>query len=330
MEQQIINNFTEEDIGRLKRFLTLIDKPIQDAPVTLEFFRNEYEKFIKKNRSAKYLSSIQLSFNHLENYFNQQKILSSISLRDAELFVDKVKESAPSGYVVYYRNIKAAFNKAIDWGYIKSNPFKKIKLEKKQKNKPAFLNINQIEIICRHIDSEIIKDAVVLSFHTGLRLGELVNLKWKNINLEDKIITVGDYEFKTKARKQRIIPINDKVLELMNKVYNPSQVYVFSKGKKQPFTGDYFSKKFKTACRSAGISDKVHWHSLRHSFASNLVQNGVPIYVIKELLGHSSITTTEIYSHLNVDSLREAVEKLDRPTLNPPIFKGETFTNSSE
>ncbi len=62
---------------------------------------------------------------------------------------------------------------------------------------------------------------------------------------------------------------------------------------------------------AADIDGAIHFHSLRHSFASNLAQKGVSLYVIKELLGHSSITTTEIYSHLNMDSLREAVGKLD-------------------
>ena len=87
--------------------------------------------------------------------------------------------------------------------------------------------------------------------------------------------------------------------------------YVFCKGKGVKFTGDYFSKRFKSACIKAGIDKSIHFHSLRHSFASNLAQKGVSIYKIKELLGHSSISTTEIYSHLNLDSLREAIKTLD-------------------
>jgi integrase len=86
---------------------------------------------------------------------------------------------------------------------------------------------------------------------------------------------------------------------------------VFGKVNGMAYTGDYFSKRFKRACMSAGISDSIHFHSLRHSFASNLAQKGVSLYVIKELLGHSSISTTEIYAHLNVDTLREAVSMLD-------------------
>ena len=77
-----------------------------------------------------------------------------------------------------------------------------------------------------------------------------------------------------------------------------------------PFTTNYVSKKFKQAVRLAGADDKIHFHSLRHSFASDLVNKGVPLYHIKELLGHSSIAVTEIYSHPDLESLHEAVNKL--------------------
>ncbi|NCS90569.1 MAG: tyrosine-type recombinase/integrase [Ignavibacteria bacterium] len=90
-------------------------------------------------------------------------------------------------------------------------------------------------------------------------------------------------------------------------------MYVFAKSNGEPFTGDYFSKRFKRACKSAGIDKSIHFHSLRHSFASNFAQKGINLYTIKELLGHSSITTTEIYSHLNMDSLKEAIETLNGP-----------------
>ena len=89
--------------------------------------------------------------------------------------------------------------------------------------------------------------------------------------------------------------------------------YVFSKRNGERFTGDHFSRRFKIVCKAAGLDNSIHFHSLRHSFASNLVQHGVPLYTIKELLGHSSISTTEIYSHLNMETLRKAVGKLDTP-----------------
>ena len=73
------------------------------------------------------------------------------------------------------------------------------------------------------------------------------------------------------------------------------------------------------------MDESIHFHTLRHSFASSLAQKGVNLYVIKELLGHSSISTTEIYSHLNVDSLREAVDKLNVETnASTPLSMDDT------
>jgi integrase/recombinase XerD len=99
---------------------------------------------------------------------------------------------------------------------------------------------------------------------------------------------------------------------------------VFCKKDGSKYCGNYVSRKFKNACIAAEMNEAIHFHSLRHSFASNLVQKGVPLYTIKELLGHSSISTTEIYSHLNMDSLREAIKKFDEtPSCVLPLSKGE-------
>jgi site-specific recombinase XerD len=76
-------------------------------------------------------------------------------------------------------------------------------------------------------------------------------------------------------------------------------------------TEDYVSRKFKKAVKKANLSNKIHFHTLRHSFASNLVQNGVDLYVVKELLGHEDIRTTQVYSHLQTDNLFKAVKLLD-------------------
>jgi len=73
---------------------------------------------------------------------------------------------------------------------------------------------------------------------------------------------------------------------------------------------DYASKKFKVAVREAGLSDNIHFHTLRHSFASSLAQKGVSLFVIKELLGHEDIKTTQIYSHLQTENLTDAVNLL--------------------
>jgi len=153
-----------------------------------------------------------------------------------------------------------------------------------------------------------------------MRLGEIINLKWKNVNLATKIITVCDEEFITKGR-EKIIPVGNS--------------YVFCKNNGEKFTGDYISQMFKRACKAAGMDSRIHFHTLRHSFASNLAQKGVSLYTIKELLGHSSISTTEIYSHLNIEALQKAIKTFDEHLPNSQIqnngsaLKDTNASNSS-
>ena len=362
----LLSKLSMEDIEKLKVLMSLSAEAETKEVITLRLFTNEYKTLIQNNRSATYYRSVTVALNYLESYFKPQRVISGITLKDVESFLVYLKQKVVKGYVVYFRNLKAAFNKAKDWGYVKENYFTKIKLPKRQRVQPAYIDNRQLEEICRqftvgnkqgeqdnrqlavssrqeekgnrqkgqgcrHKENDVVRDVVVIGFYTGMRLNEIVNLKWKNVDLNNKIITVGDEEFTTKGKEQRFIPICDEAMEVLfrrqkavvssqNKSSNVlvhhlcadgNNNYVFCKGKGVKFTGDYFSKRFKSACLKAGIDKSIHFHSLRHSFASNLVQKGVSLYKIKELLGHSSVSTTEIYSHLNLDSLREAIKTLD-------------------
>jgi integrase/recombinase XerD len=93
-------------------------------------------------------------------------------------------------------------------------------------------------------------------------------------------------------------------------VSNPNG-FVFAKPNGFAYHEDVPTKAFKRACRKVGVDEKIHFHSLRHSFASFLVQKKVALYDVQKLLGHSSITTTEIYAHLNNDALKESVKAFD-------------------
>ena len=86
--------------------------------------------------------------------------------------------------------------------------------------------------------------------------------------------------------------------------------YVFSKSKGVKLNPDTVSKNFKRAVIKSKLNPKIHFHTLRHSFASNLIINGVSLYIVKELLGHQDYSTTQIYSHLSNNSLEDAVNKL--------------------
>ena len=109
-----------------------------------------------------------------------------------------------------------------------------------------------------------------------------------------------------------MVPINKKIMVILKKkIKEPTKSeFVFSKTEGLKFNNDYVSKYFKKAVRKAKMDEKIHFHTLRHSFASRLVQKGASIYIVKELLGHSDVTTTQIYSHLEQRNLREVIKLL--------------------
>lgn len=147
--------------------------------------------------------------------------------------------------------------------------------------------------------------AVLISMNTGMRRGELLALRWANVDTKGKQITVEGST--AKSQQTRHIPLNDEALEVLKqwKEQAPDSERVFA-----------IDTGFKTAWASllerAKIT-KFRWHDLRHHFASRLVQKGVPLNTVRELLGHASMAMTLRYAHLAPDQKREAVAKLVQP-----------------
>jgi site-specific recombinase XerD len=318
---EIIKNIEEElsidEIAKLQSILIKIKQSKEQElskSETLYKFSIDYLKMVENTFSEKYYTSIQTSFNHLISFFGNECLIIDIKPRVAETFKHFLMKTAPNGYLVYIRNLKAAFNRALTWELISINPFAKMEMRKRQAKKPEFINKQELDQILRYVKNEKIKQLYLFAFFTGARLSESVNLRWKNINMDNLLITIGDDEFVTKNKKIRVIPIAKPLEGFLRKGYQRQKDknnYVFCKSNGFPFRKEYISKIFKKAVIDSGIEKDIHFHSLRHSFASNLVLAGSPITVVSELLGHSSILVTQIYSHTNLDSLRAAVGKFN-------------------
>ncbi len=148
-----------------------------------------------------------------------------------------------------------------------------------------------------------------------MRPGELINMQWSWIDFFQNQITVKcTAGFQTKSKKERIVPKSEKVRAIIFNRFNTSQhhsneiVFYHFKGRK--LHQETVSKQFKEAVRKSNLNEKIHFHSLRHSFASLLAQKGVSLYIIKELLGHEDLVTTQIYCHLQQQNLKDAVNLL--------------------
>jgi len=297
--------FAEEILNRLPSSLKV---------VTLQSFTEEYRAYIKSNRANKTLIGVDLVIKKLLSYFSPIKTLDSFELKDAERFLDSLKKNAPKGIYNYHRTIRAMWNKGKQWNYVTENPFEKVQLKKRQLGKPVFVTENQLEDILKKISTEVVRDAVMTAFYSGCRLGEIVNLTWQDVKLNDDLLLIGNKDYETKGRKQRVVPLHPKVKQIIikkfPKIIKREKHYVFSKENGYSFTSDYFSRSFKRACRQAGVEEEIHFHCLRHGAATRMIMNGAPLPAVQRILGHSNIQTTMIYTHPGIEDLREAVNKL--------------------
>ena len=150
---------------------------------------------------------------------------------------------------------------------------------------------------------------VRLMYASGLRISELLNLK-----VSDILFSEGFVRIKGKGNKERLVPVDEKTLKLIkeylkNRESGSSNDYLFLSNRKKPFTRQGMWKLIKRQFRKLGIDLKPH--TLRHMFATHMLENGANIRVVQEMLGHESITTTQIYTEITDNSLKEAFEKFD-------------------
>jgi integrase len=196
------------------------------------------------------------------------------------------------------------FSKAIEWGKAETNPVSKVNFFKESKGRLRFLlpqEINRLIDCC----PPHIKPIVITAVCTGLRKGEIVHIRWEDIDFKNRIIYIGN----TKNGEKRETPINDRLTETLKSINrNEVSPYVFCDKDGKPYYR--FGKSFATALSKAGIKD-FRFHDLRHTFASNLVMEGIDLATVRELLGHKSIEMTLRYSHLSPDHRSRAVKVMD-------------------
>jgi integrase len=202
------------------------------------------------------------------------------------------------------------YSKAIEWGKVKETPVKKVKLLKGEVKRVRFLLPAEIQALLSNC-ADHLRPIVTVALHTGMRKSELLNLRRDQLNFEQGIITLED----TKNHERRDIPMNETVKAMLQGIEKKGG-YLFVNEEGQTFAN--VRKSFDTAVRKSGITD-FRFHDLRHTFASNLVMDGVDIMTVKELMGHKDLTMTLRYAHLAPNHKSRAVNILDRlMPLNPP------------
>jgi len=264
---------------------------------------------IDLNYSKNTINTYEGNLNKLSEYSNKE--LLKLNTNDIEKYLSSL-DLEPSSISNNLSSFKSFYNYYIKIGKISNNPIDSIDSPKLIKKLPTYLTVDEIDQL---LDIEIIdafsarnKSILELLYSSGLRISELISLEFKNIDLNDCIIRIMG-----KGSKERIVPINDIAIhylkiyvkdyrKLLVKTEQNNYIYLNNHGKKMTRQGVY--KMIKKLTLDKNIKKEVSPHTIRHSIATHMLENGADLRIIQEFLGHSDIGTTQIYTHLTNEKLK--------------------------
>ena len=279
---------------------------IEDENIKFYLEYLKYERRVSDNTIESYGENLKMLKQALnKNILN----LTTTEIRD---YIQNL-EATPKTKAHYLSVFNSFYNYMIFNEKLSANPCSGIRSPKLEKKLPNYLTGEEIDKL---LDIKLIKPIdyrnkamLEVLFATGTRISELINLKLNQIDFDECIIRVLG-----KGKKDRIIPIGNTALEYLSLYINEYRpfilktrvseyVFVNKNGTKMSRQG--FFKILKKLVASSGIEKEVSPHTLRHSFATYLLNNGADLRVIQELLGHENLVTTEIYSHLSNKKIEE-------------------------
>jgi len=220
--------------------------------------------------------------------------------------------------------LSKAFNLAMkQWEWCGSNPCSRISREPENNTIDRWLTQDEEQRLISGAKGYLnrqLTEIIVIALNTGMRQGEILNLKWQDIDFSRKVITVH----KTKNKDPKVIPLNNTAIKIFSGKSRVVTIsgYVFATQNATMISRWNLQREFKNALRKAEI-ENFRFHDLRHTFATRLVQAGVDLYSVAKLLGHRDISTTQRYAHHCTESLRPSVELLESVTEVLPFEKSE-------
>jgi len=217
----------------------------------------------------------------------------------------RLKKVKPATVYQELALMRRMFNVAIkEWEWMRDNPVSRLSFSVGNKNaRDRWLTLEEEEKLLNFATNpKWLRNLIVFALHTGMRRGEILNLMWKDVDFKRKTVTI----VKSKNNEKRAIPMSQTLYDTLKNI----EKVVDISGRVFPISGSSLRHAFDDTVIKAGIED-FHFHDLRHTFATRLVQNGVDLYKVKELLGHKTINMTMRYAHHYPESLRSSVEVLD-------------------
>jgi integrase/recombinase XerD len=277
------------------------------------------EKMMVQNTVNAYVSDIENYVYYLMNTLNIESA-TEISSEDIKKYLSYIKSlgylSSSSSRAL--SSIKSFHKFLVIEEICANNPASTISAPKKTKKLPVVLSVEEVMSLLDSLNNDTPINSrnqvmIELMYAAGLRVSELVDLKLGDLRMTSKMIST-----RGKGSKDRLIPINDYCLKLLRsyiindrpklaKTIDPG--FVFLNGQGGHYSRQSFFLFLKEQCKKVGITKDVSPHTLRHSFATHLLEVGTDLRIIQELLGHESISTTQIYTHINNRTIKSVYDK---------------------
>jgi integrase len=281
------------------------------SPQLTEFFQ-QLEAYLVSTHQPGTVGIYRKSWRFLVAFVGDLRLSALSPVHFDRYKAHRLAEVSPVTVNVELRALKASLTHAVRWTVLASNPFSRLSLASVPTTSPVYFTREQVQVLLATVREKWLRDVILLAGATGMRRGEILNLRWSQVDLRMGFIQIEGHEnYRTKGGQMRVIPMCGVVKTLLMELgAQASNEYVFSRNGEM-LRGHYVSRKFKKYLRSLGMNHHLHLHSLRHGFASWLALDGVSIYHISKLLGHSSVGVTEkFYAHLQPEQLRESVERI--------------------
>jgi integrase/recombinase XerD len=270
------------------------------------------EEFLKKIEVELKIS--KNSTYTLRNYLKSNSILLSYFKKnpdemtedDVKLFVaENLSDKSSMSIILFLSAIRYAYS-----SILKRDITISIKRPKREKKLPSVLTKDEVKKLIDFLEIKKSKLMVSLMYACGMRVSEVINLNINDFKFEEKV----GYVRQGKGKKDRIFNIPAFLLEDIQKQVlsqkKEKQDYLFT-GPNGKLSSRNLQKIVKTGAKRAGINKEVHCHTLRHSFATHLLENNIDIRKIQELLGHADLSTTQIYTHISTEELKKIKSPID-------------------
>ncbi len=278
----------------------------------------QLEKSLSNNSVDAYLRDVQKLEQYVKLELNGASV-ADIQLKHLQSFLKYINEIGlePTSQSRIISGLKSFFKYLAIEEVISSSPAELLEAPKTRRRLPDFLSVEEIDAMMAAIDLSAPegtrnKAIIEVMYSCGLRVSELVNLK-----LSQVFFDVGFIKAVGKGNKERLVPIGREAIKYLQIYLENIRVHILPKKNAEDIIflnrrGGQLSRVMifyiiKELTQLAGIKKNVHPHTLRHSFATHLLEGGADLRAIQEMLGHESITTTEIYTHLDRDFLRDTL-----------------------